>query len=109
MGWRRLNVIFTRAKKRLELFTSMRSSNIHPKAKRGVQILKTYLGGITEPKTLSDFQQAVSKILQKQGYKTVSQVGVAGYRIDIGVLHPEKPDEYILGIECDGANYHQGS
>ena len=118
MGWRRLNVIFTRAKKRLELFTSMRSSNIHPKAKRGVQILKTYLeyaetgqlshhGGITEPKTLSDFQQAVSKILQKQGYKTVSQVGVAGYRIDIGVLHPEKPDEYILGIECDGANYHQ--
>jgi hypothetical protein len=117
MGWRRLNVIFTRAKKRLELFTSMRSSDIQPKAKRGVQILKTYLeyaetGKLpsdvsTIPQEVySDFQLAVSQILQKHGYETVLQVGVAGFRIDIGVLHPEKSGEYILGIACDGANYH---
>ncbi|OQY54862.1 MAG: hypothetical protein B6247_09990, partial [Candidatus Parabeggiatoa sp. nov. 2] len=119
MGWRRLNVIFTRAKKRLDLFTSMRSSNIQPKnnAKRGVQILKTYLeyaetgqlpidASTTRQEAYSDFQIAVSQILQKHGYKTVLQVGVAGFRIDIGVLHSEKPGEYILGIECDGANYH---
>jgi hypothetical protein len=118
MGWRRLNVIFTRAKKRLELFTSMRSSNIHPKnnaKKSGVQILKAYLEyaetgelpASTDTKdTQNDFQIAVSKILQKNGYQTVLDVGVAGFRIDIGVLHPEKRGEYILGIECDGANYH---
>jgi len=117
MGWRRLNVIFTRAKKRLELFTSMRSSNIHPKnnAKRGIQTLKAYLeyaetgqlpACANPQETQNDFQIAVSKILQKNGYQTVLNVGVAGFRIDIGVLHPEKRGEYILGIECDGANYH---
>ncbi len=40
------------------------------------------------------------------GYKTVPQVGVAGFYIDIGVLHPERDQEFILGIECDGATYH---
>ncbi len=116
MGWRRLNVIFTRAKKRLALFTSMRSNQIHPKTKRGVQILKTYLeyaetGQLpinvgTETEIYSDFQIVLSKILQEHGYKIALEVGVAGFRIDIGVLHPENQDEYILGIECDGVHYH---
>jgi len=119
MGWRRLNVIFTRAKKRLELFTSMRSSDIQLKshAKGGVQILKTYLeyaetGLLPDTSNLigkegdSDFEIAVSKILQEHGYKTVPQVGVAGFRIDIAVCHPERAGEYIVGIEYDGTNYH---
>jgi len=111
MGWRRLNVIFSRAKKRLELFTSMRSSELQIKkdTKRGVQILKKYLeyaetgyDAVTDKKANSDFEIVISKILEKEGYKTVPQVG----GIDIGVCHPDKPNEYILGIEYDGANYH---
>ncbi|MEN8217935.1 MAG: DUF4011 domain-containing protein, partial [Pseudomonadota bacterium] len=109
MGWRRLNVIFSRAKKRLELFTSMRSSDIQLKSdsKRGVRILKMYLeyaetlrsrlqtcsgkkeeaetgydGRVTSKEADSDFQIAISKILEVQGYKTVPNVGVAGFRID---------------------------
>ena len=35
-----------------------------------------------------------------------AQVGVAKYRIDIGVVHPDKTGAYILGVECDGATYH---
>ena len=34
------------------------------------------------------------------------QVGVAGYRIDLGVKHPQYPYGYLMGIECDGATYH---
>jgi very-short-patch-repair endonuclease len=34
------------------------------------------------------------------------QVGVAGYRIDLGVRHPKYPTVYLAGIECDGATYH---
>lgn len=119
-GWRRLNVIFTRAKKRLELFTSLRSTDIALKtgSKRGVQILKAYLeyaetGHLPDtPVNLigkqsdSHFEIAIATLLQKHGYRTVSQVGVAGFRIDIGVCYPEEPNQYILGIECDGANYH---
>jgi very-short-patch-repair endonuclease len=38
--------------------------------------------------------------------KAHPQVGVAKYRIDIGIVHPDKPRSYILGLECDGATYH---
>src|SRR3984957_10355104 len=31
---------------------------------------------------------------------------VAPYRIDIGVVHPDRPGSYIIGLECDGATYH---
>src|SRR5690606_22192820 len=34
------------------------------------------------------------------------QVGVAGFRIDLGIRHPDWPYGYILGVECDGAAYH---
>jgi hypothetical protein len=36
----------------------------------------------------------------------VPQVGAAGYRVDLGVRHPERPGEYMLGVECDGRAYH---
>jgi len=121
-GWRRLNVIFTRAKKRLDLFTSLHSRDIilSENPSRGTQALKAYLE-YAETGTIpdygkfnhiggrqpdSDFEVAVCKILNERGYKTIAQVGVAGFFIDIGVLHPQRDGEFILGIECDGATYH---
>jgi superfamily I DNA and/or RNA helicase/uncharacterized Zn finger protein (UPF0148 family) len=118
-GWRRLNVIVTRAKKRLELFTSMRSTDIKLGAtsSRGVQALKAYLEYAetrilptdiveTEREPGSDFEIAVARILRNNGYNIKPQIGVAGFFIDIGVKHPEREGEYICGIECDGASYH---
>ncbi len=120
VGWRRLNVIVTRAKMRVEVFTSMRSSDIHPaeSSSRGVRALKEYLA-YAEKGTLadfgtpeserepgSDFELSVARILKTHGHKVVPQVGVAGFFIDIGVRHPRREGEYILGIECDGAAYH---
>ena len=29
-----------------------------------------------------------------------------GYRIDMAIVDPAAPGRYLLGIECDGANYH---
>ena len=56
VGWRRLNVIITRAKKRVEVFTSMRSTDVRPteSSSRGVRALKEYLeyaekGLLTDP------------------------------------------------------------
>ena len=54
----------------------------------------------------SDFEIAVARVLENLGYQVQPQVGVAGYFIDIGVRHPHYPDEFILGVECDGAMYH---
>jgi REase_MTES_1575/Protein of unknown function (DUF3320) len=32
---------------------------------------------------------------------------VSGYRIDLGIKHPDHPERFLAGIECDGARYHR--
>ena len=39
-------------------------------------------------------------------YGVQPQVGVAGYRIDLGVLDDDVPGRFVCGIECDGVAYH---
>lgn len=118
-GWRRLNVIATRARQRIELFTSMKGSDIkvHPGSSRGVIALRKYLdfsekgiltdfGAVTGKEPDSDFEIAVMTLLDRYGYQTAPQVGVAGFFIDIGVYNPYRENEFLCGIECDGATYH---
>jgi very-short-patch-repair endonuclease/KaiC/GvpD/RAD55 family RecA-like ATPase len=116
-GHRRLNVLFTRAKKKVTVFTSMTPEDIQDGGKHpGVGVLKRYLqyarDGISVVSTPtgaecdSEFERWVLQVLQAHGYHGVPQVGVCGYRIDIGVQHPAKPGVFLCGIECDGATYH---
>lgn len=117
-GWRRMNVLVTRARRRVEVFSSItyRDIDLGRTTSRGVKVLKSYLefaetGNIqypviTEREIGSEFQEAVTDELHRQGLLVEPEVGVAGFFIDIGVKHPEKPGMYILGIECDGATYH---
>jgi len=116
-GWRRLNVLFTRARQRVELFTSMRPSDIplDEKTGRGVAALRNYLeyadtgrlsngiGCRREPE--SDFEIAVARALTQRGFEVDYQIGVAHCFIDLGIRDP-RTGTYILGIECDGASYH---
>lgn len=46
------------------------------------------------------------EMLKMRGYEVTPQLGVAGYRIDIAVKHPDAPGTYLAAIECDGATYH---
>ncbi|MFB3814040.1 MAG: DUF4011 domain-containing protein [Terriglobales bacterium] len=116
-GHRRLNVLFTRAKKRVTVFTSMSPEDIQEEGKKpGVGVLKRYLqyarDGIavgatpTGAECESEFERWVLQVLQSHGYEAVPQVGVCGYRIDIAVRHPANPGVFLCGIECDGATYH---
>ena len=119
LGWRRLNVIATRAKQRVEVFTSMRPTDVgrEENPRRGVRALRDYLEfastgrisdkGITTGKAPdSEFEIAVIGMIDNLRYQCEPQVGVAGFRIDIGVINPDRPGEYLIGIECDGATYH---
>lgn len=119
-GWRRLNVLFTRARMRLDLFSSMLPSDVKldEKASLGRRALQQYLEyaktGIlpsalpvsTGRQADSDFEVSVAGALRIHGFDAEPQVGVAGYFIDIGVKHPDRRGEYLAGIECDGATYH---
>lgn len=117
-GHRRLNVLFTRAKEQVVVFSSLKSSDIRPSltSNRGVQILKEYLeyaqtqrlqtAVVIGREPDSDFEVFVAERLRQQGYEVIPQVGVSGYFIDLAVVDSERPGTYLLGIECDGATYH---
>lgn len=54
----------------------------------------------------SEFEEDVYQDLTENGYSISSQVGYSEYRVDLVIKHPKKPGEYLLEIECDGAQYH---
>lgn len=119
VGWRRLNVLVTRAKMSCRLVTSLRPDDVKvtEKSSRGVTAFKSYLtyahGGAqyddaSGGETDSDFEIFVADALRGAGYEVVYQVGVENFRIDLGVRHKSCPVGFIAGIECDGAPYHSG-
>ncbi|NVP02788.1 hypothetical protein HWA77_21500, partial [Photobacterium damselae subsp. damselae] len=118
-GWRRLNVLFTRAKKRIQIYSSMTADQIvlNENSSLGVTSLKGYLkyaqhgqlighDGVQQKEPDSDFEISVMDALAGKGFECVPQVGVSGFFIDIAVRDPGMPGRYLMGIECDGATYH---
>lgn len=117
-GHRRLNVLFTRAKERIEVFSSMTAADIRPTeaSSRGVHALRNYLeyiqtqqletARLTGREPDSDFEVFVAKAIRAKGFEVVAQVGVANYFIDLAIVDPNRAGTYLLGIECDGATYH---
>ena len=117
-GHRRLNVLFTRAKRAIELVTSIESYQVQPTptSRLGLPAFRDYLKFV-ETQTLesgrpsgrepdSPFEVVVAEAIQRHGFEVDCQVGVANYFIDLAIRHPSKPETYILGVECDGATYH---
>ena len=119
VGWRRLNVLFTRSRKRMHAFSSMKSEDIliSETSKRGVVALRNFLhfaekgnmDGVathTNRAPDSDFEIAVIDALYQAGFACDAQVGVAGFFVDIAVKDPGNPGRYLMAVECDGATYH---
>ena len=119
-GWRRLNVLFTRARKSLTVYSSMRSDDIivDGSTPQGTRALRNYLEYASSGRLPietetgvapeSDFEVAVIDALKDRGYECTPQLGVAGFRIDIAVRRPGSRSGYLAAIECDGATYHTG-
>ena len=119
-GERRLNVLISRAKRRCEVFASLTDEDIDPdfaSARKGVYAFKLFMhfartgrmamAEATARDHDSVFEEQVAEALQGQGYQVHRQVGIAGFFIDLAVADPEHADRYLLGIECDGAAYHE--
>ena len=117
-GARRLNVLFTRARIRCEVFASFDAGDIDlaRTSSEGPRVLKRFLefaksGRLDERiptgfESDSPFEDDVAQVIKNLGYEVDPQVGSAGFRIDLGVRHAERVGEYILAVECDGATYH---
>jgi very-short-patch-repair endonuclease len=116
-GERRMNVLISRARQQCVVFSSITAGDIPADVKsRGTRMLRDFLyfaetgkiaaGEDTDGDFDSPFEEAVAIAIRQRGYKVVPQVGVSGFRIDLGLLHPDKRGRFVLGIECDGAAYH---
>ncbi|WP_052605245.1 DUF3320 domain-containing protein [Acidithrix ferrooxidans] len=118
-GQRRLNVAITRARRRIEIVSSIGAEDFSDTPNEGVRHFRRYMDfterGIqalamdlssSEGDVESPFEEEVIRVLRSHGHDVVPQVGTAGYRIDLGVRHPDKAGRFVLGIECDGAMYH---
>jgi very-short-patch-repair endonuclease len=118
-GWRRLNVLITRARRRVEVFSSMLPSDIHggPDKSLGVNSMKDYLDfakvgilpdrGVRTNRGIENaFELSIARVITRMGLEVVPQVGVAGYFIDLGVVRPGNSGDFLLGVDCDGATYH---
>jgi very-short-patch-repair endonuclease len=123
-GERRLNVAITRARNQLKVFSSLRPDQIDLSrtGALGVRDFKHFLEfaergaasfaretHLTAHGFDSCFEEAVCDALEKRGWRVQSQVGVAKFRIDLGVVHPAYPGRYLAGVECDGATYHSAA
>ena len=133
-GENRLNVAISRAKEKIYVVTSIEPEqliNVDSSKNRGPKLLKKYLeyvravsNGDTESAKIvlnsvldsdierntavtfdSIFEEEVYDALIKEGFDVDTQIGVSGYKIDLGI-YDKSASKYILGIECDGAAYH---
>ncbi|WP_245488883.1 DUF3320 domain-containing protein [Mesorhizobium sp. M7D.F.Ca.US.004.03.1.1] len=117
-GERRLNVLISRAKRSCEVFASITDEDIDLERGKGKGIFafklflhyartgRISLAQVTVREMDSIFVEQVANALIEMGYQVHAQVGIAGFFIDLAVADPERPGRYILGIECDGAEYH---
>lgn len=120
-GQKRLNVAVTRARREMHVFTSIDANDIDVSRTKaeGVRDLRDFLdyaargpdalaaadtgslGGVDSP-----FEAEVKTALEALGWEVRTQIGVSGYRIDLGIVHPDRAARYLAGVECDGAAYH---
>lgn len=123
-GERRLNVAMTRARSEMMVFSTLAPERIDLSrtSARAVADLKHFLEyaergasalGAAVHGSMGDFESpfevAVARGLQEKGWTLHPQIGVSAYRIDMGIVHPDKPGLYMAGIECDGAMYHSSA
>ena len=135
-GENRLNVAVSRSREKIYVVSSIEPEqlNVAGVKNRGPRLLRQYLEyakavgaanndgqaavlrgintdvdvqrGAADAHFDSDFEEQVAQALEREGLVVKPQVGVSGYRIDLGVVDAADPSRYLLGIECDGATYH---
>lgn len=117
-GWRRLNVAISRARKSMIVYAVIRPEQIDLSRTRseGVAGLKGFLEYAARGKaalTVHAEQQNLHKdglveeiagAVEAMGYDVKTNIGSSKYKLDIGVVHPHRPDTYLLGILLDGEN-----
>lgn len=117
-GWRRLNVAISRARKTMIVYSVLRPEQINLSRTRseGVAGLKGFLEYAEHGKSVlaqrvdvnrKQEDYLVNKIaasIAEMGYDVKCNIGCSQFKMDIGIVNPEKKDTFLLGILLDGEN-----
>lgn len=119
-GWRRLNVAVTRARYEMHIFATLQADQIDLSrtSAEGVAGLRAFLHfaekghlsirpeDIQEALNKQHLSESISKKLEEKGLVVKCNIGTSGFKVDIGIVHPDKPQQYILGVIIDGHYYY---
>lgn len=121
-GWKRLNVAVSRARAEMVVFTTMTADMIDLRRtkSKGVESLKDFLefvekgqlqGEYVETRVQKDqgIMEHICQSILDGGYQYQKAVGHSKFKVDIAVMNPYNPKEYLLGIMLDGETYRQSS
>ena len=134
-GWRRLNVAVTRSRCEMKVFSSLPSEMIKAGegSPEGVLAFKRFLM-YAEQNTLWDsdlapapdagnstvsfvdinaktrgIKESICTALAAEGYSADTDIGKSGFKVDVGVIDPDDPESYCLGILIDGSSVNTGA
>jgi len=122
-GERRLNVAITRARRKLNVFSSITFDRIDTSrtAALGARHLRAFLEfaarhgdstGRAQPPTkafATAFEASVHDALVARGHEVHTAVGCGNYRVDLAIADPSAGGTYVLGVELDGRSYASGA
>jgi len=118
-GQRRLNVAVSRARMEMTVFTSMKYTDITitSTSSKGVKSMREFLRFAENHGRFQDASVDVpgsegtrilidiAETLKQNGYASHFNVGTSQFKVDIGVINPDKPSDYLLGLLSDGESY----
>lgn len=119
-GWRRLNVAVTRARYAMHVFATLKAEQIDLSrtAAEGVAGLKAFLNfaekgqlalqpdNDMKERSRQQLSEFVSRSLVDKGLQVKCNIGTSGFKIDVGIVHPNNEHRFILGIVIDGYYYY---
>lgn len=119
-GWRRLNVAVTRSRYEMHVFSTLKSEQIDlaRTSAEGVAGLKAFLNfaekgylpinadeqSVSNRKSLAN---SIAAKLNDIGLEAKTNIGTSDFKIDIGIVNPKSPAQYVLGILLDGYYYQE--
>jgi hypothetical protein len=122
-GERRWNVLVTRAKQEVVVFSSIEPEDIKLErvsaTARGVHHMRSYLelarDGVERAReralrpveAVDLHRRSIADALRGQGLLVKESVGLSSFKIDLALGHPEEPDRWLVAVLLDGPGYQR--
>jgi superfamily I DNA and/or RNA helicase/predicted DNA-binding WGR domain protein len=130
-GEKRLNVIFSRAKKHMAVISSIRHGDIKNEYNEGANYFRRFLhyaeevstGNMTmaraildslvmSPEKIRDEEQVnvvlsqIKQALEKEGFEVATHIGQSGFKCSLGIKQRKEDEDYTLGILLDDEQHY---